>query len=105
MFLYMNSDNILELKGLQDATDLTVYENAATVQVTIQDQSGAEVAGETWPVTMTYVPSSNGIYRANISRTVALSENNVYKGILTADAGLNKFITVELWIDAEKLRN
>ncbi len=88
---YLDSDNVITVSGLQNTIDDT-YENTATVQVTLQDANGNEVAGDTWPLTMNYVSASNGIYRATLLDTLSVVEGN-YVAVITANAGVGQYRT------------
>lgn len=81
-----DTDHVLELNGLQNSRT-GAYINGATVQVTLYDLSDTTIAGETWPLTLSYVASSNGIYRATIRDTLDLDAGDVAKALLTADNG------------------
>lgn len=69
--IYQQNDNLIEVLSLQDeATD--AYLNTATVSVTLKDSAGANIPGEMWPLTLAYVASSNGTYRATLKSTLTL---------------------------------
>lgn len=85
--LYQANDMLIELAGLKNGLDDTYY-NAATVQVTLRDAAGAEVAGgPAWPQALTYVAGSNGVYRAVLDDSITLVPDARYSAIVTADAG------------------
>lgn len=75
--LYAGNNTIeVELVGLKDASAGT-YINDATVTVTMYGEDGStEVTGETWPVTMSYVASSNGNYLGVVS-----ADSNILVGV------------------------
>lgn len=83
---YILSDNILE-------TDLVInkqsgaYINNATVTATLKDSAGNNVAGETWPLTLAYVASSNGKYRATLKDTLTVSKDTKYYAHIDIDGG------------------
>lgn len=77
MTAFVANTNVLELRGLQEAIAAT-YINNATVSVTIKDDCGDNVAGQTWPLTMVYVTGSSGDYRATLFSTVALQSGKRY---------------------------
>ena len=84
--LYIENDNLLELDGLQNAaTD--AYVNGATVTVTLRDQEGTAVTGQTWPATMYYVANSNGKYRATLEDVLSLTSRKRYTAEIDADGG------------------
>lgn len=84
--LYLGNDSTIELAGLKNGLD-DVYANTATVQVTLKDSAGVNVVGATWPLTMTYVTGSNGIYRATLDDALSLVRDARYTAIVTVDAG------------------
>ena len=84
--IYISNDNILELNGLKDEVAGT-FINSATVTVTLVDSDGTEVVGDTWPKTMSYATSSDGIYRATLLDTLTLTEGACYTAKVIADGG------------------
>lgn len=83
--LYVGNDMIMELDGLKNAVT-NAFVNNATVNVTLTDSSGEQVTGETWPLTMSYVTSSDGTYRATLQDTLPLVKNKRYKATVNAEA-------------------
>jgi hypothetical protein len=85
--LYIKSDNLIEVQGLQNAISLA-YLNGATVRVTLADaKTGTNIAGETWPLTLDYFAASNGDYRAVLVDTLVVTEGQRVLATITADAG------------------
>lgn len=83
---YLNNDNIIELEGLKnDATGAFI--NDATVTVTLKDEAGAEVSGQTWPTTLLYVAASDGVYRATLQDVLSLTEKERYFAEVSANGG------------------
>ena len=80
--LYIDNDMVVEVNGLQDPTDSS-YQNAATVTCTIQDRAGTEVSGIGWPLSLSYVTASNGVYRATIDKAAVFAEGAQYEAIIT----------------------
>lgn len=78
LVLYIGNHNVLELQGLQDALTPQQYENNATVSVALKDSAGQAVAGQTWPATMSYVESSDGVYRATLDADLVLTHGVNY---------------------------
>lgn len=91
--LYIGNSNMVELAGLRASNTPTTYINDATVTVTITDLAGTEVTGETWPKSMNYVASSNGVYRADLSASLGLTEDSSYLVVVnvTATDGTGKW--------------
>jgi len=84
--LLVNSDNVIQLTELKNLVD-GAYLNGATVTVTIVDSDGVDVTGETWPLSMPYVASSDGVYRANLADTISFVAECKYTATVIADAG------------------
>ena len=84
--LFYQNDNLLELDALTNQRT-GAYINNATVTVTLTDLDDTEVAGETWPLAMSYVAASDGKYRATLKDSLSLTEGQRYKATITADAG------------------
>ena len=84
--LYLNNDNTLEVAGLQNAVT-GQYINDATVEVTLRDADGDEVAGQNWPLTLSYVTDSDGIYRGTLEDDLELTARADYTAEITVDAG------------------
>ena len=84
--IYYGNDMTLELA---DLTNETTGENVndATVTVTLVDAAGAEVTGDTWPKTMSYVTGSNGVYRTNLVDTLSLTRGAKYVARISANGG------------------
>jgi hypothetical protein len=89
--LYVSNDNLLVVDELYDAVAAS-YLNAATVTVTVKAADGTNVAGTgiTWPVTLSYVATSNGKYRCVLEDAMTLSAGRRYTACITADGGSNK---------------
>lgn len=84
--LYVGNDNILEVDELKNAAS-AAFLNSATVTVTLEDSTGTEVTGDTWPKSLTYVTSSDGKYRATMLDTLSLTADALYTAKITADGG------------------
>lgn len=90
LIVYIATDNVIKVSGLRDAIS-DVYQNSAAVSVTMYDSADVEVAGETWPLSLTYVPASNGDYIATLVDTLVLSEGDyTIEVVANAGAGLNR---------------
>lgn len=72
--LYIGNDNRVRLVGLRDADD--TYQNSAVVEVTLKDADGNNLSGQTWPLTLTYIASSNGDYSEVLQDTITGLSNN-----------------------------
>lgn len=92
--VFLSNDNVVELNGLKNiSTDS--YINSATVTFTLKDSDGDSVTGAT-NISMSYVASSDGIYRGTLADTVTLSHNTLYTCEVTINGGdgLQGFIIV-----------
>lgn len=89
MTAFIANTNILDLIGLKSEVENLFIDNA-TVTVTVKDQSGSEVAGVVWPVTMDYVAASNGNYRATLSHLIAFQNKKNYRAFIEVDAGVGR---------------
>lgn len=88
MILELWPDNtaIIQITGLKDlASDM--YVNTATATVRLQTPKGVDVTGVTWPITLAYVPDSNGTYRGVIPAAADLVAGRQYKYKVEAVAG------------------
>lgn len=103
--LFIDSDNNIRVEGLQSTVNgVEAYENAATVQVTLLDSLGAEVAGESWPKALLYETGSDGNYSTVLSDTLTLTSGASYVAEITTDAGVDKHGKREVKIRAVKHR-
>lgn len=84
--LFDNSDMVLELDGVRNETSGT-FLNAAVATVTLKDSAGVSVTGQTWPLTLSYVPLSDGVYRAGLSNALAITPGSRYVALINVDAG------------------
>lgn len=87
--VYVANTNVIELSGLKSAIE-DDFVNDATVTVTVKDEAGAEVAGQSWPETMAYVASSDGLYRGIIEDDVELTAGTTYVAHVEVDAGVDR---------------
>ena len=86
--LNINSDNIIELRGLKNATSGQAI-TTATVSITLTEKiTGTAVSGVTWPLSLTHVAS--GTYRGNIPDDAVLNRALSYIGTIIADNGVNQ---------------
>jgi len=84
--IYDGSDTTIEVVELRNGIT-GEYLDSATVTVTLKDEDGVEVAGASWPLTMSYVTGSDGKYRANLPDTLSLVRRARYTAHVSADAG------------------
>jgi len=85
--LLVQNDQLIQLSGVQNA--LTgAYINNAAVACTLKNKADESVvSGQTFPLTMTYVPASNGVYEAILEDGLALVNKQKYIVEISVDAG------------------
>jgi len=75
--LYVNNDHVLQLRGLRDAGGALI--TGAAAEATLYEADGTtEVAGITWPLSLTST-ASPGAYEAPLSSAVSLEPCGRYK--------------------------
>lgn len=84
--VYLETSELIEVRGLMDEVT-AAYVSNATVLLTFVDSSGAEVSGETWPLTMDYVSGSDGDYQATVSENADFVEGGNYFARIVATSG------------------
>ncbi|QKC83272.1 hypothetical protein [Mesorhizobium sp. NZP2077] len=87
--VYVDNTNLIEVVGLKSAVE-GGFVNDADVSVTVKDASGTNVTGQTWPATLAYVASSDGVYRGILEDDLALVDGAQYVAVIDADAGANR---------------
>jgi hypothetical protein len=83
---FVLNTNALDLLGLKSHTE-GVFLDDATVTFTIQDKSGVEAGGVTWPQVMTYVDGSQGDYQGIVPAATELAAGKQYYAIIDAQGG------------------
>ena len=95
--IYISNDTQIDVTGLQNAADSS-YLNAATVTATLKDSAGSEVSGVSWPLTLSYVASSDGNYSGTIDKAVSISEQvSYFLEITAAQGGIDAFWRIRLF--------
>ncbi len=79
--LWIDNNNVIELQDLTNSVT-EVVDTGATVTVTLQDSSGVEVAGQSWPAAMAH--DTGGTYRVTLDDDLTLIEGRTYKAIVHA---------------------
>jgi hypothetical protein len=79
--LFIDNSNVIKIPVLT-VSDSGLPDLGASVSVTVMDSAGAEVSGETWPVSMAHAGA--GEYKATLSDSLALTKNAVYTARVTA---------------------
>lgn len=84
---YPGNSGVLQIGALKNAqTD--AYINDATVEATVVDRHDAEVTGQSWPLTLSYVAASDGIYRGVIESDLTVVVGGTYTAQVTATSGV-----------------
>jgi len=71
---YWKNDNIIWIRdqagnGLKNEIE-DVYIDNATVTAEVKFKSGTLVTGQTWPLTLTFVDGSNGVYNGILDKAL-----------------------------------
>ncbi|KKK68278.1 hypothetical protein LCGC14_2945670 [marine sediment metagenome] len=98
--IFNKNDNLLEVVGLKNVVTDT-FINTATVTATLVDSKDVNVVGESWPITLSYVAASDGLYQAILKDTMTLVSGGLYTAKIDADDGPNKRAHWEFPVRAE----
>jgi len=90
--VYVLSDNLITVSGLINNIS-GLYINDAVITATVTDRSGVEVPGFAWPLTLTYIASSDGVYRGTVPYDVEFVNRQAYiiKLTINGGAGLRQY--------------
>ena len=86
MTAFVLNTNVLDLIGLKSHIE-DLFINDATVTVIIKDKAGEEIGGTVWPITMDYVPASDGDYRAILPASLSFIPNKTFTAFIQAEGG------------------
>jgi len=92
MIIFKDNDNLIQAVGLyviDSNGDKDFLDSGATVQVTLSID-GVNVVGETWPLSLTYIPNTDGDFQAVLKDTLTLTLGKICKAVLTVDNGANQ---------------
>lgn len=98
----IGNDLVLDVTGLSDPVTGS-YLNSATVTAVMKDAAGAELAGQTWPLTLGYVADSDGHYQGVLEDGLEMSEFGRYWIEITVDSG-GDLIGFWRWSDVANYR-
>jgi hypothetical protein len=87
--LLIGNDQSIQISGLQDGITGNYITDAA-VTATLKNPDGTPVAGQSWPLTLDYVATSNGNYLGIIEDSVSLIARRPYTVEITANDGVNR---------------
>lgn len=82
-----NTDHVIKVDGLWDDVNDAFINSSTDVEVTLKDTSDIDIAGQSWPFTLTYEAASDGVYEGTLSDTLDVTDGDVVKVLLTADNG------------------
>lgn len=89
---YYRNDTLLELTITDEVTEAAI-ENA-TVEATVKTAAGVEVAGQSWPLSLSHV--ADGLYRGVLDAEldVAVGDNITVEVEIDGGSGRNNFFAV-----------
>ena len=91
MQAYVNSDNVVWLRGAQTTVLLTGEQTyltaSATVQFRVQTPDHVDLPGYVWPESMQYVAGSQGDFLGVLRDTIPWEADQMYRLVATVDAG------------------
>lgn len=89
MAAFVGNTNALELTGLKDEVT-EAFINDAVVTATVKNAVGAEVAGQSWPLTLEYLSGSDGNYLGFLDAALELVAKAKYTAVIEADGGTDR---------------
>jgi len=92
--VYVDNDNRLLVESVHTYDDMgaQVYlDETGMVSVTLTDTDGEEIAGETWPLSLAYLPDSQGDFYGILRNELALTEGQTVYAELLVDNGIDQF--------------
>lgn len=99
--LYTGTYNLVVISGLWNS-NTDAFINNATVRITLKDDAGVNVTGETWPVTGSYVSGSDGRYHIILDTDAAITAGEVYTGVLEILVSAVVVATIRLELPAQE---
>lgn len=87
--IYDKNTNTVELSELMNMEDSVFVGASATVQLSVSDLDGVDIAGQVWPTTMTNIAA--GTWRARVSHLCTFTQGEQVKlrvDVTDADSGL-----------------
>lgn len=100
---YLESDQLLQIDGLRDPVTGN-YVNTAVISVTMYEADGiTTVTGQTWPLVLSYVATSNGNYNGLLQDDRVLVDGQIYWIEIVANAG-GDLIKTWRWHDVARYR-
>jgi len=84
--LYIENDMVLEVNGLKNPITGS-YINTGSVWATVYDTTSTVVSGQTFPLLLSYVQNTDGVYRGTIESSLSLMVGQQYFITIRADGG------------------
>ena len=89
--VYIGNTLVLELmdadgEGLRDPIT-GAYVNDAVVTARLKTAVGADIAGQTWPLTLAYVTGSRGVYRGALAATLVITDKQALVCVIDITRG------------------
>jgi hypothetical protein len=84
--LFLGNSTGIRLRNLKNKFNQQ-FMNSATASVTLLDENGSPIAGETWPKAMPYVSNSDGTYEIGLSSSIDIQDGQQVTMIVTAVQG------------------
>jgi len=86
--IYYSNDNTLEVRNLAVQGTGSAVADAVVTATVVKEQTYAEVSGQTWPVTLSYVAAST-LYRGTLKDEMVLTPEEKVIAQITASGGTN----------------
>lgn len=74
MRAFLDTDGLLVVHGVKDEADLEYVSDAVVSVIMYHRETGVEIAGVVWPLTLIYVALSEGRYQGVLPRAAAVAE-------------------------------
>lgn len=96
----ISSDNLFEIRGLRNNADQS-FVNDATVELTLLDEiGGTELSGQSWPLVLSYLAGSDGVYQGTIQDTVVADDGDTAVAKIEVDGdGLQLTVHLDVVFD------
>lgn len=100
---YIDNDNMLKvtLSG-ETASGVAIDFSGATVTVTLEETTGTDVTGETWPLSMTYISgTTSALFAATLTDTLTLAAATDYQAVISGNNGDGQAFKTTVPVDAQ----
>jgi len=86
--IYYSNDNTLEVRDLAKAGTGSAVADAVVTVTAVKEKTRADVSGQTWPVTLSYVAAST-LYRGTLKDDMVIVPEEKLIAQITASGGAN----------------